>query len=120
MALKVTAWEETPGVFIIRPEGELVINNHDLFEREVKAVLSKEPTALIFDLLDVDYLSSMGLRTLLVAHKKMMKLQGRLFLANLQPQVKKILDIVNAFPAERIFSNSDEMRRFLGETGVME
>jgi anti-anti-sigma factor len=115
MTLKVTAWEEIPGVFIIRPEGELVINNHDLFEREVKAVLNKEPAMLIFDLVDVDYLSSMGLRTLLVAHKKMMKREGRLFLANLQPQVKKILDIVNAFPAEQIFSDSGEMRRFLGK-----
>jgi anti-anti-sigma factor len=115
MALKVKAWEEQSGVFIIRPEGELVINNHELFEREVKAVLSKEPATIIFDLADVDYISSMGLRTLLVAHKKMMKLEGRLFLANLQPQVKKILDIVNAFPVEQIFSNSDEMTHFLGQ-----
>ena len=115
MALKVATWEEKSRVFIIRPEGELIINNHQLFEQEVKAVLSKEPATIIFDLADVDYLSSMGLRTLLVAHKRMMTLEGRLFLANLQPQVKKILDIVNAFSENQIFSDSAEMRRFLGE-----
>ena len=113
MRLKVTAWEEKPGVFIIRPEGELVINNQELFEQDVKEALDREPTTLIFDMAGVDYISSMGLRTLLVAHKKMIRLQGRLFLANLQPQVKKILDIVNAFPAEQIFSDSHEMTRFL-------
>ncbi len=113
MSLKVVTNEKNADVFIIRPKGELIINNHDIFERDVKEVLSREPAVLIFDLEGVDYISSMGLRTLLVAHKTMMKIQGRLFLANLQPQVKKILDIVNVFSVEQVFSDSDEMTRFL-------
>ncbi len=113
MRLKVTVWELRPGVCIIQPQGELVINNHERFEREVRAVLERQPDVLIFDLEKVEYISSIGIQTLLMAYKDQIASQGQLLLVNLQPQVERVLSILNIFPAEQIFSGSENLHHYL-------
>jgi len=49
-------------------------------------------TELIFDLADLSYIASAGLRTLLVAQKRMKK-QGDMRLRNVQEDVKEVLDM---------------------------
>ncbi len=50
-------------------------------------------TRLVADLAGVDYTSSAGLRVLLGAVKETRALGGDLRLANIQPDVKKVLDL---------------------------
>lgn len=49
-------------------------------------------TELIFDLAELSYIASAGLRTLLVAQKRMKK-QGDMRLRNVQEDVKEVLDM---------------------------
>lgn len=51
-----------------------------------------EEEKLILDFSSVPYISSAGLRVLLVAYKKMVKRKG-LELISIQPEVKEILDM---------------------------
>ena len=52
-----------------------------------------EATCVVLDLGDVPYMSSAGLRLLLVAHKTMLSKGGDFQVANIQPAVKEVLDI---------------------------
>jgi len=52
-----------------------------------------EATCVVLDLGDVPYMSSAGLRLLLVAHKTMLGKSGDFQVANVQPPVKEVLDI---------------------------
>lgn len=49
---------------------------------------------LVFDLADVDYIFSAGLRVFLQAQKELNAKQGTLKIINTQPQVKEIFEIV--------------------------
>lgn len=49
-------------------------------------------TELIFDMKDLSYIASAGLRTLLVAQKRMKK-QGDMRLRNVQEDVREVLDM---------------------------
>ena len=61
---------------------------------ELDAGLKLEGTeTLTLDLSGVPYMSSAGLRCLLVAQKKMMAGGGSLTIAGLQPAVREVLDI---------------------------
>ena len=52
-----------------------------------------EATCVVLDLGEVPYMSSAGLRLLLVAHKTMLGKGGNFHVANVQPAVKEVLDI---------------------------
>ena len=50
-------------------------------------------TTLIFDLSELDYTSSAGLRVLLVAQKKMNSNKGKMIIRNVSPAVMEVFDI---------------------------
>ena len=52
-----------------------------------------EATCVVLDLGDVPYMSSAGLRLLLVAHRTMCGKGGDFQIANVQPSVKDVFDI---------------------------
>ena len=52
-----------------------------------------EATCVVLDLRGVPYMSSAGLRLLLVAHKTILGKGGDFQVANVQPSVKEVLDI---------------------------
>ena len=52
-----------------------------------------DATLVVLDLADVPYMSSAGLRLLLVAHKTMAGKGGELQIANVQESVRDVLDI---------------------------
>ena len=52
-----------------------------------------DATSVVLDLADVPYMSSAGLRLLLIAHKTMLGKGGEFLVANAQPVVKEVLDI---------------------------
>ena len=60
------------------------------------------PSAMIVDLADVTYISSSGLRVLLLAHRRQQEAGGRLVLCNTPPRVMRVLhltgfDLILAF-----------------------
>ena len=52
-----------------------------------------DATCVVFDLENVPYMSSAGLRLLLTAHKTMLGKGGEFQIANVQPSVREVLDI---------------------------
>lgn len=61
----------------------------------------------------VEYVSSMGVSAILQARENFEK-EGIIFLTlNLQPQVKKVFDIVKALPASTIFASVEELDNYL-------
>ena len=52
-----------------------------------------DATSVVLDLADVPYMSSAGLRLLLIAHKTMLGKGGEFLVANAPPAVKEVLDI---------------------------
>lgn len=56
------------------------------------ALLLEGVTELVFDLTDLEYVSSAGLRVFLGAQKKMM-LQGNMELVGVKPIVREVLDM---------------------------
>jgi anti-anti-sigma factor len=70
-------------------------------------------TALLFDLAALEYISSAGIRSVVRARKGLEGRGGRVTLANLQPAVQKVFDIVRALPAADIFASVEEMDAYL-------
>ena len=77
---------------IISPEGRI----DTVTAPELEDAMSKIPqdaTSIKFDFAKVDYISSAGLRVLLVAQKTVKKNGGAMSIANVSPAVKDVFDI---------------------------
>jgi anti-sigma B factor antagonist len=70
---------------------------------------------LVFDLGDLAYLSSAGIRCFVRARKTIEPGGGKVALINPQPSVRKVLDIVKAMPAGGIFSSTAELDAYLDD-----
>ena len=113
MLLTVKTSKMGKGVFVVAPVGSINSDTYGILEKETHKVLKKSPHKVILDMEGVDYISSMGLRVVLSTLKSLKNTNGDLVIVKLQPQIKKVFDIVNAMPSMRIFESMEEMDRYL-------
>ena len=113
MSLKVNSGETRPGVFAVSPIGSLDGNTYKILETTVEAVLKEMPDVIIFDLKFLDYINSMGVRVLLKTKKELEKNNGKIMFAHLQPQIRKVFDILNALPTLQVFTSIQELDEYL-------
>jgi anti-sigma B factor antagonist len=115
MPLTVTAKEREGGVVTVLPAGSLDSNTYTILEDRLALIRKGNPRAIIFDLKDLTYISSAGVRVF-VGIKKAMKAAGGTFaLTNLQPQIRKVFEIIQALPSLNIFESVEELDRYLTE-----
>jgi anti-anti-sigma factor len=113
MSLKVTSTEIRPGVITISPIGSVDTRTHTILEEHVDSVLSGTPNVIIFDMEFLDYINSMGVRVLLKTKKQLQKNNGKVIFIKLQPQIKKVFDILNALPTMQVFTSIEELDKYL-------
>jgi len=73
-------------------EGRLDTTTTPLLEEVINKDL-EGVTELIYDMKDLEYISSAGLRMLLASQKKMNAVSGSMELINVQDQVREVLEI---------------------------
>ena len=81
------------GVTIGSASGRIDLSNADAFTDSLSATLSRTKTALVLDLSELEYISSAGLRSLMISFKAA-KAEGKTFgIAALKPLVLEIFTI---------------------------
>ncbi|HEY8156133.1 MAG TPA: STAS domain-containing protein [Myxococcota bacterium] len=78
---------------ILRPDGRIDLSNADLFKDELLAAVAAAKTAVVLDLSRTLYVSSAGLRSLMIASKTGTGRGVTLGVAAMQPIVKEIFTI---------------------------
>jgi anti-sigma B factor antagonist len=81
---------------VLRASGRLDQDTCDAFRADLTGQVErcvKEGHALILDFSELEYVSSAGLRTLLVASRQMKAAKGRIIVAEMQPMVAEIFTI---------------------------
>ena len=68
---------------------------------------------VIMDLKRLEFLSSAGLRVIFKTKKYMDSHEGKFMLLNLQPQVRKVFDIIKALDGMNVFKSQEEMDEYL-------
>ena len=84
--------EQQHGVLILKPSGRLDSNTAQQFEKDLLAQLDNNPH-VVLDLAGLNYISSAGLRVLLIAAKQVKQKAGRLALCDLQDSIRQVFEI---------------------------
>jgi stage II sporulation protein AA (anti-sigma F factor antagonist) len=80
-------------VLVLKPEGRLDSNNVGAAETEVFALLGQGYRHVVVDLSGLDYISSAGLRLILVAAKRLSMSSGKLALCAMKPNIREVFEI---------------------------
>ncbi|MDD2236928.1 MAG: STAS domain-containing protein [Kiritimatiellae bacterium] len=93
-------------------EGRLDSNTVQACSNTLSEVLSRPIRVLLFDLTNLSFISSIGLRLVLNARKRLEAKGGSVLMTGLQPQIAKVFEIANVLPKVSIFENVEEADRY--------
>jgi anti-anti-sigma factor len=84
-------------------------------ERHLAPLLAKQGGVkeLVFDLAQLKFISSAGLRVFASARKQLKERGGQASFIHLQPQIREVFDIIKALPGVAVFQDIDELDRYL-------
>lgn len=85
--------EKKNGITCLRVEGRLDAGAAPVFEKALISAIKEDSSKLIVNLSELAYISSAGLRALLVGAKEIKSKGGKMILACPNESVKKVFDI---------------------------
>ena len=112
MALEVRIAEDQPNIFSVAPVGSIDSDTYFILEEKLKPVLTDNTKLIVFDMAGVTYISSMGLGVIFKVRGILEGQGGMIIITNLQPQVKKVFDIIKALP-EHLFQDMEEVDAYI-------
>ncbi len=113
MPLKVTSTQRRPGVVVVSPIGSIDGNSSSMLDEKIDQILKQAPNVIIFDMEFLDYINSSGIRVLLKTKKALKASDGKIVFMHLQPQIKKVFDILQAMPSLKVFASIAELDNYL-------
>ena len=111
--LEIKVEHQPTGRVLITLKGRLDTQTAPQCEQRLQPLLVPATRVLVFDLAQLDYLSSMGLRVLMKTNRALAALGSQCLLPRLQPPIRTVIDIANALPAQNIFASVEEADRYL-------
>jgi anti-sigma B factor antagonist len=108
MSLITKIENKMPGCYVVKFIGRLDGTTCAESEAKVASLLIPETKTLMFDMTNLDYISSMGLRVVLKARKFIEGNGGGVHLINMQPQIEKVFKIANLLQGMTLFASIKE------------
>lgn len=115
MALTVRVNEKEVCVFVVSISGSLDSATYQELEKKIKPFLLDSTRAIILDLKNLDYISSMGVSVILKTKRVIEELGGSFIMINLPPQISAVFDIIKALPNISLFESLQEADNYLAE-----
>jgi anti-anti-sigma factor len=115
MPLHITVKQKHISVFVVTLAGSVDSETYIELENTINPLLVSATKVIVLDMGKVDYVSSMGLRTIFKTREMLEQNSGALILVNLQPQIEKVLSVLKATPDLDIFGTMEEADEYLAK-----
>lgn len=99
---------------VVRVSGQLDVTSGNVFEKFLTTHIHSEKIAVVIDMRGVEYLSSAGLRSLLLLVKQSRQYGTQLFFCNLSSFVNEIFEVSGFSSLMTVFSSLGEAVRQVG------
>jgi anti-anti-sigma factor len=108
-------------VVVAAPSGQINHQSAELLKQALAPLLdgvASSKGSLVLDFGGVEYISSMGLRVLMVAAKQLRAQKARIAVAALQPVVKEIFEIARFSNVVEVFPSVPEALQAVSESAL--
>lgn len=100
--------EKTGNVYVLTPEGRLDTTNYQVLEQHLQNITGSNAGNILVDMSKLEYISSSGLRVLLMYLKKIKAVNGRLMLCSMIPDIREVFEISGFVNIFEIFNSREE------------
>ncbi len=104
---------QSAGASTIKLTGSLDTATAPELERQLAQLLGGDIKDIVFDLEQLKFISSAGLRVFSTARKQLKERGGQASFIHLQPQIQEVFDIIKALPGMAVFKDVAELDRYL-------
>ena len=110
MPLDIDVNQSKPGTARVALTGSLDSETAPQLE---KAMAALDTNVIAFDMTNLAFISSAGLRIIFATAKRQRAKGGQIGMSNLRPGVRKVFEIVKALPDMNVFASEKEMDEYL-------
>ena len=104
---------QASGAVTVRLTGSLDTATAPELERQLAPVLAGPVKDLVFDLAQLKFISSAGLRVFSTTRKTLKERGGQASFIHMQPQIQEVFDIMKSLPGVAVFKNVAELDAYL-------
>jgi anti-sigma B factor antagonist len=104
---------ENAGAVTVKLAGSLDTATAPDLERQLAPVLAGGIKDLVFELAQLRFISSAGLRVFSTTRKQLKERGGQASFVHMQPQIQEVFEIIKALPGVAIFKDMAELDRYL-------
>ncbi len=108
MSLIMNIANKAPGYYLVDLHGRLDGTTSADCETKINSILIPKTKTIVFDMSNLDYISSMGLRIIVKTRKYIEGNGGGVQMINMQPQIKKVFEIANLLRGMTLFASVKE------------
>ena len=117
MPLEIQIQKDIPGqkagAVTLKLIGSLDTATAPELERQLGPVLASPVKDVVFDLAQLKFISSAGLRVFSMARKQLKERGGQAGFVNMQPQIEEVFEIMKALQGVVVFKNMAELDDYL-------
>ena len=101
------------GAVTVRLTGSLDTATAPELERQLAPVLAEPVKDIVFDLAQLKFISSAGLRVFSSTRKTLKERGGQASFIRMQPQIQEVFEIMKSLPGVAVFKDVAELDRYL-------
>jgi anti-anti-sigma factor len=101
------------GAVSVKLKGSLDTATAPELERQLSPVLTGGVKDVVFDLAELKFISSAGLRVFSSARKTLKERGGQASFIHMQPQIQEVFEIMKSLPGVAVFKDVAELDRYL-------
>ncbi len=101
------------GTATVKLTGSLDTATAPELEKQLAPVLAGGVKDVIFDLANLKFISSAGLRVFSTTRKTMKERSGQVSFIHMQPQIQEVFEIIKSLPGVAVFKDMAEMDKYL-------
>ena len=113
MTLKITSSQTNAQTISFTLAGQLDSETAASLDQQIQKSLLDGIHIVILDLSSLKMITSAGVGVVMKAQTSLAKRGGELMMLNMQPQIKKVLEIVRLLPTLQVFDDTKEMDNYL-------
>ena len=105
--------DQGAGVITVKLAGSLDTATAPQLAEQLAPVLARSTKDIVFDLAELKFISSAGLRVFASTRKMLKERGGQVSFVHMQPQIHEVFEIMKSLPGVAVFKNMEELDEYL-------